>query len=258
MIPIRDDNPSILTPWVTLALIAINVAVWFLVQGMGSEPDLSRSVCTLGAVPAELFQTVPPGTTFQLSSETLCITGPAPVWHTVVTASFLHGGWLHLIFNLWFLWVFGNNVEDAMGGLRFAAFYLICGLFAVGAQIYASIDSLSPIVGASGAIGGLMGAYIVLYPRVHVQMLVFLGFYVTTIAVPALWMLGYWLLLQAVGSLLSVKGDGEAIAFWAHIGGFVAGMLLVPLFKNEKLLEQHPYYGWKPQSLPSQSWRRVD
>jgi membrane associated rhomboid family serine protease len=258
VIPIRDDNPHFLTPYATLALIGINLAVWSFLQGLGSEPALSNSVCTLGAVPAELIQTAHAGTTFKLSTQTLCITGPDPVWHTLITASFLHGGWLHLIGNMWFLWVFGNNVEDSMGPLRFTIFYLACGLIAVGFQIAASQHSLAPIVGASGAIGGVMGGYIVLYPRVHIHMLIFLGFYITTIAVPALWMLGYWLLLQLLGGLGSVKGEGEGVAFWAHFGGFAAGMLLAPLFKSAKLLEQHPYHGWKAQGLPSEPWQRVE
>jgi len=258
VIPIRDDNPSVQTPYLTIALIGINALVWVFLQGMGTEPALSKSVCTLGAVPAELFQTVPSGTTFQLSSQTLCITGPDPIWRTVVTASFLHGGWLHLIANMWFLWVFGNKVESAMGPLRFAVFYVICGLLAVGTQIATSMQSLSPIIGASGAIGGVLGGYILLYPRVHVHMLVPLGFYITTIAVPALWMIGYFVLLQVLGEVGSVKGDGDDIALWAHIGGFVGGMALAPLFRRADLIGRQPYSGWGPQQLPTQSWRSVD
>lgn len=257
MIPIRDDNPHFLTPFVTYGIIGLNLAVWVMIQGMGTEPTLSSSVCTLGAVPAELMQTVLPGTSFRLSTQTVCITGPEAVWHTLLTSMFTHGGWLHLLGNMWFLWIFGNNVEDSMGRLRFIAFYLICGLVAAASQILSSPSSIMPIVGASGAIGGVMGAYIILYPRVHVHMLIFLGFFVTTVAVPAFWMLGYWLLLQLIGSFGSVTGEEPAVAFWAHLGGFAAGMILIPLFRNPKLLARHPFHGWKRQQLPSRSWQRV-
>lgn len=258
MIPIRDDNPHFLAPYVTLALIGLNLAAWALLQGLGSEPQLSDSICTLGAVPAEILQTAPAGTAFALSNQTLCVTGPEPVWRTLITASFLHGGWFHLIGNMWFLWVFGKSVEDAMGPLRFAVFYGLCGLIAIGSQIASTPASLAPILGASGAIGGVLGGYIVLYPRVHIHMLVFLGIYISTVAVPALWMLGYWLLLQLIGGIESVRGEGEGIAFFAHLGGFLAGMLLALLFKKQTLHERHPYAGWSPKELPTGSWQRIE
>jgi membrane associated rhomboid family serine protease len=132
-----------------------------------------------------------------------------------------------------------------MGHLRFAVFYLACGLLAAALQVASDPFSPVPIVGASGAIGGVMGAYIVLYPRVRVHMLFVLGFYVTTVAVPAVFMLGYWLLLQVVGGALSVDEPGGGTAFWAHVGGFAAGALLVLPFRNRELLERHPYHGWR-------------
>jgi membrane associated rhomboid family serine protease len=257
VIPIRDDNPHFLTPVVTYGIIGLNLAAWLLLQGMGTEPRLSSSVCSLGAIPGELLQTVAAGTSFQLSTQTMCVTGPAPVWSTLVSSMFLHGGWLHLLGNMWFMWIFGNNVEDSMGRGRFVAFYLICGLVAAGSQVLSSPTSTTPIVGASGAIGGVMGAYIILYPRVHVHMLIFLGFFVTTVAVPAFWMLGYWLLLQLIGGYGAITGEKTAVAFWAHLGGFLAGMLLIPLFRNPRLLARHPFHGWKRQELPSRSWQRV-
>jgi membrane associated rhomboid family serine protease len=170
---------------------------------------------------------------------------------------FLHGGWFHIIGNMWFLWIFGNNVEDAMGHVRFVVFYVMCGLIAAAAQIIANPDSAIPMVGASGAIGGVMGAYVLLYPRVRVHMLIFLGFFVTTIAVPAVWMLGYWLVLQLVSGLGTLGSRGGGVAFWAHVGGFAGGAVLVLLFRNPRLLARHPYYGWHPQKLPSQKWRRT-
>ena len=190
MFPIRDDNPHFLTPYVTYSIIAVNVLSWLLVQGMGSEPALSASVCKLGLMPAELLNSLPAGIQVQLGQHAVCqLTGSAS-YYTVLTSMFMHGGWLHIIGNMWFLWIFGNNVEDSMGHLRFALFYLLCGLVAALGQVLSDPDSALPMVGASGAIGGVMGAYVVLYPKVHVHMLIFLGFFVTVIAVPAMFMLG--------------------------------------------------------------------
>ncbi len=184
------------------------------------------------------------------------LSGGSPAY-TLVTSMFLHGGWLHILGNMWFLWIFGNNVEDSMGHARFAVFYLLCGIAAAVAQIVSNPASGIPMVGASGAIGGVMGAYIVLYPRVHVHMLIFLGFFVTTVAVPAVFMLGYWLLIQVIGGFGSIGAQGGGVAFWAHIGGFVAGMILVLLFRKPELVDRHPYHGWKQKRHASQSWRRI-
>jgi membrane associated rhomboid family serine protease len=151
----------------------------------------------------------------------------------------MHGGWMHLIGNMWFLWIFGNNVEDAMGHLRFLIFYLLCGLAAAALQVFSQPDSGIPMVGASGAIGGVMGGYVVLYPRVRVHMLVMFGFYIRTIAVPAAFMLGYWFLLQLLGGAAALGQESGGVAFGAHVGGFVAGALLVGLFKDRELVMQH-------------------
>jgi membrane associated rhomboid family serine protease len=169
---------------------------------------------------------------------------------------FLHGGWMHLIGNMWFLWIFGNNVEDAMGHLRFVVFYLLCGFAAALLQAAFDTDSVIPMVGASGAIGGVMGAYVMMYPRVHVHLLVFLGFYVNTVAVPAIFMLGYWFLLQLVSGTMAAGSQGGGVAFWAHVGGFIAGVVLGFLFRDRALLARHPYYGWQRRS-PTQNWRSV-
>jgi membrane associated rhomboid family serine protease len=236
MFPYRDDNPTVLTPVATVALILANVAAWALLQGLGTEPALPRSVCTLGLIPGELLGQVEPGTRVQLGPSTACVLTGTSTWYTAVTSMFLHGGWLHLIGNMWFLWVFGNNVEDSMGHIRYVLFYLICGLAAATAQILTNPASTIPMVGASGAISGIMGAYIVLYPRVRVHMLVFLGFFITTIAVPAWVMLGYWFLLQLLGGLPSLGSERGGVAFWAHAGGFVAGMVLIFLFRDRKLV----------------------
>lgn len=257
MFPIRDDNPQILVPYATYGIIAINALVWVLVQGLGAATPLAASVCRLGLIPGEFLDLVPVGTQIQVGPQSICVLGGTPTWHTPITSMFMHGGWFHILGNMWFLWIFGNNVEDAMGSVRFVIFYLLCGLAAAALQIISDPDSTIPMVGASGAIGGVMGAYILLYPRVHVHMLIFLGFFVTTVAVPAVLMLGYWLAIQLLSGIASQATPGGGVAFWAHVGGFVAGAILVFVFRNKKLLALHPYHGWKPRRPPTRSWQRI-
>ncbi len=257
MFPIRDDNPTFLTPYVTYGIIGVNAIVWVLVQGMGADPMLSRSVCELGLIPGALLGTVPAGTEFQISGTGYCVIGDASVWYTPLTSMFMHGGWLHVIGNMWFMWVFGDNVEDSMGHVRFVVFYLLCGLAAAAVQMATNPDSAVPMVGASGAIGGVMGAYILLYPRVNVHMLIFFGFFITRFAVPAIWMLGYWFLIQVISGLGALGGRGGGVAFWAHIGGFVGGALLILVFRNPELLARHPYHGWNQRRSPTQSWHKI-
>ena len=256
MFPIRDDNPQILVPYATFGIMVVNVLVWVFVQGLGSDPMLAGSICKLGLIPGELLGSVPAGTQIQLAANTWCELGDSSRWQTVFTSMFMHGGWFHIIGNMWFLWIFGNNVEDAMGPVRFVLFYLLCGIAAALLQVSANPSSTVPMVGASGAIGGVMGAYVLLYPRVHVHLLIFLGFFVTTIAVPAVFMLGYWFLLQVIGGFGSAGAKG-GVAFWAHVGGFAAGAFLVIVFRRPELLHRHPYYGWKKRS-PTTKWRRID
>ncbi len=250
MFPIKDENPTLATPVVTYALIVANVAAWLLVQGMGQSPALEASVCQYGAIPGRLFGTILPGTRVSLGPDTLCRIGDFPAWATVLSSMFLHGGWMHLIGNMWFLWIFGNNVEDSAGRGRFLLFYLACGALAVAAQSFASPDSAIPMVGASGAISGVMGGYIVLYPRVRVHLLVPLGFFITTFAVPAYFMLGYWFVLQLISNF-AVRSEegGGGVAFLAHAGGFVAGMVLVLIARNRELVARrmaHNLPGWGP------------
>ena len=156
---------------------------------------------------------------------------------TLLWSMFMHGSWMHIIGNLWFLWIFGDNVEDVMGPFRFALFYLLCGLAAALAQIASAPSSLVPMVGASGAIGGVMGAYARLYPRARVHMLVFFGILVTTISVPAIFMLGYWFLLQVLSGLPTVGDAVGGVAFWAHVGGFLAGLGLSFVFVRDDLMD---------------------
>ncbi len=239
MFPYKDENPTELTPVVTLGIIAVNAMVWLLVQGLGADEPLARSVCQLGLIPGEVLRTVPPGTSVPLGPGVHCVLTADAHWSTVLTSMFMHGGWFHIIGNMWFLWVFGNNIEDSMGHARFVVFYLLCGVAAAGAQMLVAPRSVVPMVGASGAISGVMGAYTLLYPRVRVHTLVTLGFFVTTVTLPAYVMLGYWFVLQllmgAVGALSPTEGG---VAVWAHVGGFLTGLLLVKLFANPEFLER--------------------
>ncbi|MEM8684678.1 MAG: rhomboid family intramembrane serine protease, partial [Pseudomonadota bacterium] len=196
------------------------------------------------------------GTRIPLSESTACSLGGSSTWHTLVSSMFLHGSWFHLIGNMWFLWIFGNNVEDSMGHGRFIVFYLLCGIAAAGAQVIVDTSSTIPMVGASGAIGGVMGAYILLFPRVNVHLLIILGFYITTVAVPAVFMLGYWFVLQLVSGVGSLGSTGGGVAFWAHAGGFIAGAALVLLFRNKQRLARHPHHGWNAPG--SRSFKKVD
>jgi membrane associated rhomboid family serine protease len=236
VLPYKDENPTVLTPIVTIGFIALNVLAWLFVQGAGSGAALAASVCQLGMIPAELFRAVPVGTEVPIGQGVACVID-TPHYATVITSMFMHGGWIHIIGNMWFLWVFGNNIEDSTGHARFVAFYLLCGVVAAGTQLLADPHSRVPMVGASGAISGVLGAYILLYPRVRVHTLLTLGFFVTTAALPAYVMLGYWFVLQLLLGMMPRTPGG--IAVWAHVGGFVAGVALIKLFVNPELVEQH-------------------
>jgi membrane associated rhomboid family serine protease len=156
---------------------------------------------------------------------------------------------MHLLGNMWFLWLFGNNIEDSMTRPRFLAFYLLCGLAAALLQVVTQPDSKIPMVGASGAISGVMGAYLVLFPRVRVFTLVPLGFFITSMALPAWFMLVYWAFLQLIGGFTSISAEGGGVAFWAHIGGFVAGVVLVKLFARPQDVREHRSHHWRPQRV---------
>jgi membrane associated rhomboid family serine protease len=249
MFPYRDENETIRTPYATFVLIAVNVAVWLLVQGAGSELALARSICNFGLIPGELTLSVPVGTSFRMGERLLCLTDPGRQTSHIFTSMFLHGGWMHILGNMWFMWIFGNNVEDAMGRFRFVVFYLLTGVAAALTQVFITPASAVPMVGASGAISGVMGAYIVLYPRARVFMLIVLGFYVTSMAWPAWMMLGYWLVLQFVSGLMAIDKEGGGVAFWAHFGGFAAGVVLIKLFARSDYLAEHQSRRWEPRRL---------
>ncbi|MFC1671540.1 rhomboid family intramembrane serine protease [Planctomycetota bacterium] len=235
MLPIRDENPTVHRSLMTFVIIIANVVVWAFVQGLGREAALIDSICRFGLIPAAVLGKIPPGTMIQLGERVVCDVGSTAGWASVVTSMFLHGGWMHIIGNMWFLAIFGDNVEEAMGSVRFTIFYIVCGLAAASAQMYSGPDSVIPMVGASGAIGGIMGAYALLYPMARVHMLVFLGFFITTIRIPAFLMLGYWFGLQLLSGF---AGSTAGVAVWAHAGGFAAGLILARLFCNSERLAE--------------------
>jgi membrane associated rhomboid family serine protease len=254
VLPYHDENETQRTPVVTFALIAVCVLVWLLVQGAGSALPLARSVCELGLIPGELTTTLPPGTPFPMGRGLVCLTDPGRQATNVLTSMFLHGSWMHLLGNMWFLWLFGNNIEDSMTRPRYVAFYLLSGLAAAVAQVLAKPMSEIPMVGASGAISGVMGAYLVLFPRVKVYTIIPLGFFMQSMALPAWVMLIYWGVLQLLGGVTSVVSEqaGGGVAFWAHVGGFVAGVVLVKVFARRKHLAAHTAHQWHPERA---DWR---
>lgn len=244
MFPISDDNPTLRTPLMTYLMLSVIAFVWIFVQKAGLDSTaLAASVCNLGMVPGELTGRASLGLAVPLSRELACVVDNEPInILTPITSMFLHGGWGHIIGNCLFFWVFGNNVEDSMGRFRFLIFYLLCGLIAAGAHV--AIDPTSPVptVGASGAISGVLGAYLVLYPRVRVNLLVIIIFIIRIIPVPAWLVLVYWFglqLLTGLPQLTSIRPDvSGGVAVWAHIGGFVAGAVLIKLFENKNYTSQ--------------------
>jgi membrane associated rhomboid family serine protease len=247
MIPYHDENETQRTPYVTLALIAVSVLVWLLVQGGGSTVRMAASVCNYGLIPGELTASLAPGTPFPMGDRLVCLSDPGRQVSNVITSMFLHGSWMHLLGNMWFLWLFGNNIEDAMTRPRFVAFYLLCGLAAALAQVAANPASEIPMVGASGAISGVMGAYLVLFPRVRVFTMIPLGFFFTSMALPAWVMLIYWTFLQVAGGVTSMFAEeGGGVAFWAHVGGFAAGVVLIKVFERRDRVAAHTSHHWRP------------
>jgi membrane associated rhomboid family serine protease len=250
MFPYRDENQTQRTPFVTLAIIGLNVLIWLVVEGAGSALALARAVCDLGLIPGELTLALPPGTRFPMGDGLVCVTDPGRQVSHVFTSMFLHGSWMHLIGNMWFLWVFGDNIEDSMGHLRFLIFYLLSGVVAALFQVFANPASGIPMVGASGAVSGVMGAYLVLYPRVRVFALVIIGFFFTSIALPAWTMLLYWAAIQFISGLFGLLAEERGgVAFWAHVGGFVAGLALIKLFARPDDVLAHSSHRWEPRRL---------
>lgn len=225
-LPLKDDNPTETVPFITVGLIIINVLITlyqsYLLITFG--PKAQYFIYSYGVIPLKVSRDLlvfPPH--FQSTQITL------------LTSMFLHGGILHLAGNMLYLWIFGNNVEDALGHFRFLIFYLLCGLAAAYLQIATAPYSKIPMVGASGAISGVLGAYLLLFPRARVLSLIFLVFFWDLIRVPAMVVLGFWIVLQLIYGLTSFGGpSGGGVAWFAHVGGFVAGMALLFIFKKKK------------------------
>ncbi|AUT01691.1 rhomboid family intramembrane serine protease [Nostoc sp. CENA543] len=225
MVPLRDNNPTIITPYVTYGIIIANILV-FIYQLNLNPQQLQGFFYTAALVPCQLSNTCPSALGNQL----------IPEWMTLITSQFLHGGLLHLAGNMLFLWVFGNNIEDRLGHVKYLIFYLTCGVLAALSQWFFSQNSTIPSLGASGAIAGVLGAYILRFPKAEILTLVPLGFFITTIRVPAFFFLGFWFFQQAFYGIASLQArsnigmESGGIAYWAHAGGFVFGAMLAPLF----------------------------
>ena len=224
MIPLRDRNPTRRTPFVTYALIAACFAAFAIelsTTGSGGDAALEAFFRRWGAVPADITAAFDAGDYF----------GSATVG--MFTSMFLHGGWVHILGNMLFLWIFGNNVEDRLGPVAFLLFYLVGGLAAALAQVAIDPSSTVPLVGASGAIAAALGTYIVLYPGARILSLVFLGFFYQLLEVPALVVLGYWFVLQLVSGVAALGAEtaGGGVAFFAHVGGFVLGVIVGVLLR---------------------------
>lgn len=241
MIPLSDDNPTVRIPVMTILLIGAMVSVWLIVQGGGFDlTALAMSVCNLGMVPAELTGAAPLGTSVPLTRDLACVVDAEVTnWLTPLLSIFLHGSWAHLIGNLLFFWVFGNNIEDVMGRGRFLVFFLLCGLAAAATHVLLQPASAIPTVGASGAVSGAMGAYLMLFPRVRVRMLFIFVILFRIVPIPAWLVLVWWFGIQVLlglADLAALERGGGGIAVWAHVGGFAAGVLLVRTFERADLV----------------------
>lgn len=210
MIPLKDNIPSRRFPLVTVTLIIINTLAWLLELSLGAAMD--NLIITFGVTPADLFK-------YGLGGQLLLMT----------TAMFLHGGWLHFLGNMLYLWIFGDNVEDRMGRFRFLLFYLLTGYMATLTHVFSDPTSTSPLIGASGAIAGVLGGYFVLFPHARVLTLIPIFIFIQIIHIPALYFLGFWFLLQIFNQAFQ---GAQSVAFLAHIGGFAAGAVLVKIFQK--------------------------
>ena len=222
MFPIRDDQPSYSTPWVNYFIIGLNTVVFLfeLSVQMQGRRALDALVFQFGVVPQHFERALAGSAAYPISAMLL----------TILTSMFLHGGWLHIIFNMWFLWIFGDNIEDYLGHFTYLIFYLLCGTAAALAQIALAPNSAIPTIGASGAIAGVMGAYVLLYPRAKVLTLVVLIVFFTFWWIPAWVFLGYWFVLQFFSASITVHQASGGVAFGAHVGGFVTGLVLIKVF----------------------------
>jgi len=222
MIPFKDDNPTTISPIITVGLIIINCLVFLFQLSLGSD-GVRQFVIQMGTIPYEITHlTNLPG------SEAF-----SP-FTTIFTSMFLHGGWMHLIGNMLYLWIFGNNIEDSMGHLRFIFFYLLTGVIASISHVISDPSSQIPSIGASGAIAGVLGAYLILFPFARVHVLFFFFIIIKVIRLPAVVVLGFWFILQLFEGLPSVGAQTGGVAWFAHIGGFIAGVLMIKIFQKKK------------------------
>jgi membrane associated rhomboid family serine protease len=228
MLPIRDDQPRYSTPWVTRFLIALNLLI-FLFEAALDQRSLNALIFQFGVVPSHLAALLAGSVKYPA----------AVVAIPFLTSLFLHGSWMHVIGNMWFLYIFGDNVEDYLGHFKYLVFYLLTGVLAMSTHVIVNLYSSAPAVGASGAIAGVLGAYFVLYPRARVLT----WFFIFVVWVPAWIILGYWFVLNflsGTATALSVQRQNMGgVAFWAHVGGFISGALLVKIFGERRL--RHPY-----------------
>ncbi|HEY9795484.1 MAG TPA: rhomboid family intramembrane serine protease [Leptolyngbyaceae cyanobacterium] len=244
MVPLRDENPIKITPYVTYALIAANILV-FIYELTLAPPQLDVFFHLFAVVPRELtasFNAIP-------------VNQPVPEVLTLVTSQFLHAGFTHVGFNMLFLWIFGNNIEEELGSVKYLIFYISCGILAALAQWFFSAMSGIPSLGASGAIAGVMGAYILKFPNVRVVTFLPLGFFFTTVRVPAVFFLGFWFLQQAFNGIAMLEApanvgmESGGVAYWAHAGGFIFGAILGPLLGLFSPDSKPPSYSSQPESF---------
>ena len=244
MVPLRDENPIKITPYVTYVLIAVNILV-FIYELTLSPPQLDRFFHLYAVVPREL--------TAGLNG--IPINQPVPEPLTLVTSQFLHAGFMHVGFNMLFLWIFGNNIEEELGRVKYLIFYLACGVFAALAQWFFSANSGVPSLGASGAIAGVMGAYILKFPDAKIVTLIPLGFYFPTFRIPAVFFLGFWFLQQAFNGITMLEApanvgmESGGVAYWAHAGGFIIGAILGPMLGLFAPDTRPPSYRIEPESF---------
>src|ERR1051326_6805013 len=230
MIPIRDDQPRFSTPYITFFIIALNVVVFLFELSVGAQSHraLNSLVDQFGVVPLHFERALAGSTRYNLAGQSI----------TILTSMFLHGGWLHIIGNMWFLWIFGDNIENHIGRFPYLIFDLVCGFAASITHIALNLGSNVPSVGASGAIAGVMGAYFVLYPKARVLTLVPLIIFFTFWWLPAWIFLGLWFVLQFLSgfavAIAATRQNAGGVAFWAHVGGFVAGIVLIKILPERR------------------------
>lgn len=220
MIPYKDDNPTYIFPFITIGIIILNIVVFF--SQLVSSAGMNTITYAYGAIPYSLL-------TFESQQ-------PVHPALTVFSSMFMHGGLFHLGGNMLYLWIFGNNIEDRLGHVRFIIFYLFCGIFAAYSHALSNPDSTIPMIGASGAVSGILGAYILLFPRANVHTLLFLGFFITTVKIPALIVIGFWAIIQFLNGMVSSGlQNAGGVAWFAHLGGFLIGLLTIKVWLPKRI-----------------------